>query len=226
MRGAHAVEGWCRSEGNVVKLTPTPLAGAFVIDLETRHDERGFFARAFSASEFEQHGLNPRVVNTNISVSSRAGTMRGMHYQAEPHAEAKLVRCTRGAIHDVIIDLRPDSATYGRWVGVDLAASSYRMLYVPEGFAHGFVTLTDDVEVTYQVSEYYAPAAERGIRYDDPAFGIDWPVEVRMISEKDRAWPSFGAAAAAAGGRAEYAGGQAMRIHPRGGLDQLSTSGE
>ncbi len=124
-------------------------------------------------------------------MSLRAGTLRGMHYQVAPHAEAKLVRCSRGAIYDVIIDLRPRSPTFRRWIGEVLSAENHRMLYVPEGCAHGFVTLTDDVEVMYQVSEFYAPDAERGIRYDDPAFDIRWPVEVRVVSEKDRSWPPF-----------------------------------
>jgi dTDP-4-dehydrorhamnose 3,5-epimerase len=176
-----------------VLFTESGLKGAHIIDLEKRADERGFFARSFCAREFEQHGLNTRFVNTNVSVSTTKGTLRGMHYQVHPYAEAKLVRCTRGAIHDVIIDLRADSPTFRQWIGVDLTSENHRMLYVPEGFAHGFITLTDDVEVTYQVSEFYTPGAESGIRYDDPAFAIQWPAEVRVISDKDRTWPFYDA---------------------------------
>jgi dTDP-4-dehydrorhamnose 3,5-epimerase len=172
-------------------FTRTGLEPAFIIDLEPHRDHRGYFARAYCEREFEEHGLTPRFVNTNLSRTARKGTLRGMHFQHEPHAEAKLVRCTRGAIHDVIIDIRPDSPTWGKWIGVELSADNLRMLYVPEGFAHGFVTLEDDTEVTYQVSEFFSPHAEGGIRYDDPAFQIDWPVDVRAISDKDRNWPLY-----------------------------------
>jgi len=172
-------------------FTETELAGAFVIEPERREDDRGFFARSYCADEFEQHGLNPRVVNTNLSYNARRGTLRGMHFQRSPYEEAKLVRCTRGAIHDVIVDLRPGSPTYMRWIGVDLTADNYRLLYVPEGFAHGFQTLADDTDVTYQVSEFYTPGSEGGARYDDPAFGIEWPLAVTVISEKDASWPDF-----------------------------------
>ena len=177
-------------------FTPLELDGAYVVDLDKREDERGFFARAWCEAEFEEHGLNPRLVQCNLSFNKHKGTLRGMHLQDEPHAEAKLIRCTRGAVFDVIIDLRPESSTYTRWLGVELTADNRRMVYVPEGFAHGYQTLVDDTETFYQVSEAYAPGAERGVRWDDPAFGIEWPeAEKRIISQKDRSWPLFTAAA-------------------------------
>lgn len=171
-------------------FTEVDLPGAFVIDLDRVNDERGFFARAWSQDEFRNHGLTHRVVQANVAYNDRRGTLRGMHYQAAPHEEAKLIRCTRGSLYDVIIDLRPGSPTYRRWTGVELTAGDGRMFYVPEGFAHGYQTLEDDTEVYYLVSEPYAPQAERGVRWDDPAFAIDWPAaEQRIISEKDRGWP-------------------------------------
>jgi dTDP-4-dehydrorhamnose 3,5-epimerase len=176
-------------------FTETRLPGAYVIEPQLLQDERGFFARSWCQREFESHGLTSRVVQANISYNKRKGTLRGMHYQLAPHAEAKLVRCTRGAILDVIADLRPDSETAGQWIAVELTADNRRMLYVPEGFAHGFQTLVDDTEVTYQVTEFYTPGAERGVRYDDPALGISWPLEVTVISEKDRSWPAYAAPA-------------------------------
>lgn len=173
-------------------FTPLELDGAFVVDLELREDERGFFARTWSREEFEQHGLNPAVEQCNLSFNHRRGTLRGMHFQRPPHAEVKLIRCTRGAIFDVIVDLRPGSATYTHWLGVELSAENRRALYVPEGFAHGYQTLVDATETQYQVSEGYAPDAEGGVRWDDPAFRIEWPTaEMRTISEKDRAWPDY-----------------------------------
>lgn len=172
-------------------FTETKLQNAFIIDPEKRSDERGFFARAFCAREFEEHGINPRVVNTNLSFNTHRSTLRGMHFQKEPYGEAKLVRCTRGAIYDVIIDLRPTSATFMQWIGVELTADNYRLLYVPEGFGHGFQTLEDNSDVTYQVSEFYTPGSEGGVRYNDPVFAITWPLEVLVISEKDAAWPDF-----------------------------------
>lgn len=172
-------------------FTKTGLGEACIIDLEKYEDQRGFFARAWCQREFEEHGLVPRVVQTNVSYNKYKGTLRGMHYQRAPYAETKLVRCTRGAIYDVIIDLRPDSPTYKQWLGVELTAANYRMLYVPEGFAHGFQTLMDEVEVIYQVSQFYTPEAEGGLRYNDPAFGIDWPLEVQVISDKDKNWPDY-----------------------------------
>ena len=167
----------------------TKLAGAKIIDLELRGDERGFFARSWCQREFEEQGLNTGLAQANISMSRSRGTLRGMHYQVAPHAETKLVRCTRGAIFDVIVDLRDDSPTYGEWLGFELTAANAQMLYVPEGFAHGFETLEDDTEVAYHVTEFYTPGAERGLRYDDPAIGIVWPLAVQVVSPKDAAWP-------------------------------------
>jgi dTDP-4-dehydrorhamnose 3,5-epimerase len=172
-------------------FTETKLKGAFILDLEHREDDRGFFARTFCAKEFEAHGLKPTVAQCNLSFNHKAGTMRGMHYQIPPAAETKLVRCTRGAIYDVIIDLRPDSPTYMEYVGVELSADNRRALYVPELFAHGYLALTDGAEVGYQVGEFYTPGYERGIRYDDPAFEIEWPMSVAVISDKDAAWAPF-----------------------------------
>jgi dTDP-4-dehydrorhamnose 3,5-epimerase len=169
----------------------TPLAGAYIIDLELREDSRGFFARSWCRREFEAHGIVAPPVQANISFNRLRGTLRGFHYQAAPFGEAKLVRCSRGAIHDVIIDLRPGSPTFGRHFAVELAAEAHRLLFVPEGFAQGFQALRDDTEVIYQVSQFYTPEAERGIRHDDPAFGVRWPLPVTVISDKDRAWPDF-----------------------------------
>lgn len=169
----------------------TKLKDARIIDIKKYEDERGFFARAWCQEEFEAHGLVSRVVQANISFNKHKGTLRGMHFQVAPYAETKLVRCTRGAIYDAIIDLRPESPSYGEWLGVELTAENYRMLYVPKGFAHGFQTLADNVEVTYQVSQFYTPQAEGGIRYDDPAFGIQWPLAVTVMSEKDKNWPDY-----------------------------------
>jgi dTDP-4-dehydrorhamnose 3,5-epimerase len=167
----------------------TKLKGAFRIELEKREDERGFFARAWCRREFAEHGLATEFVQANLSYNRKKGTLRGMHFQAEPHAEVKMVRCFRGAVYDVIIDLRPGSATCGKWIGVELTEANRTMLYVPEGFAHGFQTLTDDAELFYQVSRFYHREAERGIRWDDPTFAIEWPgAEERIISEKDRSW--------------------------------------
>lgn len=171
----------------------TRVEGAYVLRPEKRADARGFFARVFCRRELEEHGLVADVAQANLSVSRKKGTLRGLHYQVPPAAETKLVRCTRGAIYDVLVDLRPGSPTYRRWVGVELTAEDHAMLYVPKGCAHGFQTLTDDAEVFYLVSAFYSPAHERGARYDDPAFGIEWPLDVAEISEKDRAWPAFSA---------------------------------
>lgn len=171
-----------------MKFTETKLKGAFIIELEERTDSRGFFARTFCAREFEEHGLKPAVVQCNMSYNHKKGTMRGMHYQIEPAMEAKLVRCTRGAVYDVIVDMRPDSPTYLQHIGVELTADNRKALYVPEMFAHGYLTLVDGAEVFYQVSEFYTPGTERGLRYDDPALGIEWPVPIEVISEKDAAW--------------------------------------
>ena len=167
----------------------TTLKGAFVIEMEKFEDKRGFFARAWCQKEVEANGLVSRVVQTNISFNKKRGTLRGMHYQVAPYEQIKLVRCTRGAIYDVIIDLRPDSPTFRKWTGVELTAENYIMLYVPENVAHGFQTLEDNTEVTYQVSQFYSPESERGVRYDDPVFQVAWPLPVEVISEKDIAWP-------------------------------------
>jgi dTDP-4-dehydrorhamnose 3,5-epimerase len=169
----------------------TPLPGAFVIEPERKHDERGYFARTFCAREFAEHGLNPAVAQCSVSFTPRRGTLRGLHYQRPPHAEAKLVRCVRGAVFDAIVDLRPESPTFRRHFGARLDADSGRALYVPEGFAHGFLTLTDDCEIAYQMSAAYSAPHAAGVRWDDPAFGIEWPEPVRVISERDRAYPDF-----------------------------------
>lgn len=169
----------------------TRLPGAFLLELEQREDARGFFARTFCRKEFEAHGINPEVAQCNVSVNRRKGTLRGMHYQTAPHQEAKLVRCVRGAIFDAIIDLRPESASYGQWAGFELSEASYKMLYVPGEFAHGYLTLTEHTEVIYQVSEFYSPECERGIRWNDPTFGIEWPITPELVSDKDAAHPLF-----------------------------------
>ena len=167
----------------------TALKGAFIIEPELIHDQRGFFASIWSQKEFANHGLGAPVVQANLSLNKRRGTLRGMHFQIRPHQEAKLVRCTAGSIFDAIIDLREDSPSFHQWVGVELSISNHLMLYVPEGFAHGFQTLEDNTEVAYQISEYYHPESARGVRWDDPAFGINWPVPVTVISERDRHHP-------------------------------------
>jgi dTDP-4-dehydrorhamnose 3,5-epimerase len=169
----------------------THLKGAFVIDLERREDSRGFFARMFCANEFEQHGLKPTIVQGNLSFNHKAGTMRGMHMQLPPAPETKLVRCTRGRIYDVIVDLRPDSPTYLQHFGIELSDENRTALYVPEMFAHGYQALADGAEVTYLVGEFYTPGTEKGYRYNDPAFGIQWPTPVTVISDKDANWPLF-----------------------------------
>ena len=174
-------------------FTPTELDGAYVVDIEPREDERGFFARAWAREEFAGHGLSTEVVQANIAFNRRKGTLRGMHFQRDPHAEVKLVRCTRGAFYDVVVDLRASSPTHTRWIGVEITAENRRMLYVPEGFAHGYQTLADDTEAYYHVSAAYAPEAEGGVRWDDPAFGIEWPDPAPpVMSEKDRTWPDYG----------------------------------
>jgi dTDP-4-dehydrorhamnose 3,5-epimerase len=176
-----------------MQFIETPLPGAWAIDLEELGDERGWFARTFDAEAFKAHGLNPSVAQCNASFNARRGTLRGMHYQAEPHGESKLVRCVQGAIFDVAVDLRSDSPTRSRWHGVELSAENRRAFYIPAGLAHGFQTLTDDAEVLYQMGHRYVPEAARGVRWDDPAFAIDWPAVAseRIISEKDRAYPDF-----------------------------------
>ncbi len=172
-------------------FTETALQDAWIIDIEPREDDRGFFARSWCQREFAAHGLNSTLVQCNISFNRRKGTIRGMHFQVAPFEEAKLVRCTRGAIYDVMIDLRPESPTNRRWIGLDLTAGNRRMLYVPEGFAHGFQTLEDDTEVFYQMSQVYSPEHARGVRWNDPAFGIRWPLRDCVISERDRSYPDL-----------------------------------
>ena len=172
-------------------FTETALKGAFVIEPEFVKDERGMFARTWCRKEFEAQGLKVTWVQASISVNARKGTMRGMHYQLAPHEEVKLVRCTKGAIYDVIVDLRPASPTYCRHFSVMLSAENHRMLYIPEGFAHGFLTLEDDSEVSYHMSEFYAPTSASGFRWDDAGVRIEWPEPVTVISDKDRSWPPF-----------------------------------
>ena len=169
----------------------TMLPGAYVVELDKREDDRGFFARAWCIKEFAAHKLTSHMVQANTSYNKEMGTLRGMHYQIAPHPEAKLIRCIRGSIYDVIIDLRPASPTYKRWVGVELSAGNRSMLYVPENFAHGLLTLEDDTEILYLVSEFYSPECERGVRYNDPAFGVVWTVKVQSMSSKDQAWPDY-----------------------------------
>jgi len=175
-----------------ITFEETKLKGAYLLKPERFDDARGFLARSFSAREFEQRGLNPCVAECNISFSRKKHTVRGMHFQHGPHAQAKLVRCTRGAVFDVIIDLRPGSETYAQWIGVELSAENRYLLYVPEGFAHGFQTLVDDAELFYQISANYAPGNEGGVRWNDPAFAIEWPErEVVVINDRDRTYPDF-----------------------------------
>jgi dTDP-4-dehydrorhamnose 3,5-epimerase len=174
-----------------MKFTETSLSGAYLIDIEPHCDERGFFARAWCEREFQDHGLNACVVQCNVSFNAKEGTLRGMHYQEAPFAEVKLVRCTRGAIYDVIVDMRPDSPTYRQYLGVALNPDNRTMLYVPEGFAHGFLTLADETEVFYQMSEFYSAPHSRGFRWDDPKVGIRWPEDVAVISERDRTYPDL-----------------------------------
>jgi dTDP-4-dehydrorhamnose 3,5-epimerase len=169
----------------------THLKGVFVIELEKREDSRGFFARSYCWREFSEHGLNPTVVQCNVSCNTARGTLRGMHIQETPHQEAKLVRCTSGAVYDVVIDLRKDSRTRLQHFGVQLDAQNRLMLFVPEGFAHGFITLKDDTEVFYQMSEFYAPENSLGVRWNDPVFQIHWPLEPTTISERDRSYPDY-----------------------------------
>lgn len=172
-------------------FTETKIKGAFIIEPERLEDERGFFARTWCQREFEARGLNTRLVQCNISFNKKKGTLRGMHYQAKPYEEAKLVRCTLGAIYDVIIDLCPDSPTFKQWVAVELNAENRKMFYIPEGMAHGFQTLADNTEVFYQMSEFYYPDYARGIRWNDPSLGIEWPIKQIIISSRDKSYPIF-----------------------------------
>jgi dTDP-4-dehydrorhamnose 3,5-epimerase len=170
---------------------PTPIEGAWVVTPELHEDERGFFARTWDASAFRARGLADRVAQCSVSFNHARGTLRGLHYQAPPHEEAKLVRCTAGVLFDVAVDLRPGSRSHRRWFGVELSAENRRAFYVPEGCAHGFLTLADGTEILYQISEFHEPAAARGVRYNDPAFAIDWPGEVLVVNERDRAFPDW-----------------------------------
>jgi dTDP-4-dehydrorhamnose 3,5-epimerase len=174
-----------------LKFVPTSLAGAYVIEEEPHHDQRGFFARTWCQKEFERYGLNPRLVQCNVSYNLRKGTWRGLHYQVAPHEEAKLVRCIAGAICDVIVDLRPDSPTFKKHLTATLSARNRKMLYVPEKFAHGFLTLEDHTEVFYQMSEFHSPESARGFRWNDPEFRIQLPLEVAVISDRDASYPDF-----------------------------------
>lgn len=167
-------------------FTETKLAGAYIIDVKRMEDERGFFGRSYCKDEFKEYNLNTNAVQSNLSSNKKKGTLRGMHMQKQPFEESKLVRCTRGSIYDVIIDMRESSPTFKQWIGVELTAESFRMLYVPEGFAHGFITLEDNTDVAYQVTEFYTPGFEQCYRWDDPAFGIIWPIEPQVISPKDQ----------------------------------------
>lgn len=175
-------------------FTELKLPGAFAIDLERKEDDRGFFARTFCREEFEAHGLDPNVVQCNVSFNKRKGTLRGMHYQTAPYEESKLVRCTAGKVFDVIIDLRHSSPSFKKYATIELTAENRKMLYIPEGFAHGFQTLEDNTEVFYQMSREYARDHACGVRWDDPAFGIAWPLDERIIIERDRHYPDFLAA--------------------------------
>ena len=170
----------------------TEIEGAWVVKPERYEDERGFFARTWDASEFAERGLSGDLAQASISHNRRRGTLRGMHYQAAPHEEAKLVRCTSGAMFDVAVDLRPSSSTFRRWVGIELSAENRLALYVPQGCAHGFLTLADEVEISYLISVPHEPGAARGVRFDDPAFGILWPEEIIVINDRDRTYPDFG----------------------------------
>ncbi len=174
-----------------MNFVETKLKGAYIIDIRKIEDERGFFARAWCRDEFKTHGLNPDMVQLNAAFSHKKGTIRGMHFQKPPWEEAKLVRCTRGAVYDVIIDLRRDSPTHGQWAGVELTEHNGRMLYAPAGFAHGYQTLADKTEIYYQTTQFYAPDFATGVRFDDPAFRIVWPLPVGVISEQDRNWPAY-----------------------------------
>ncbi len=172
-------------------FTETKLKGSFIIEIEKHEDERGFFGRSWCVNEMKNHGINMNVVQANVSYNKQKGTFRGMHYQVAPFEEAKLVRCSKGSIFDVIIDLRMDSPTFKQWFGVDLSQENYKMLYIPKDFAHGFITLEDDCEISYLMSELYAPGAAATIRWNDPLFNIQWPFEPTILSEKDKSQPDF-----------------------------------
>jgi dTDP-4-dehydrorhamnose 3,5-epimerase len=169
----------------------TKLPGVFTIDLVIQEDDRGFFARTWCREEFERHGLNHSLVQCNMSYNRKKSTLRGLHYQSAPRQEAKLVRCTRGSLYDVVVDIRPESPTFAQWIAVELTSQNRRLLYVPEGCAHGFQTLQDDTEVFYQMSEFFAPESARGIRWNDPLFGIEWPFVERIISQRDEGYADY-----------------------------------
>ncbi len=172
-------------------IEPTRLDGAFLLELDRRVDDRGWFARAFCAREMEARGMNARVAQVNVSSNAKRGTVRGLHFQRAPHGESKVVRVIRGAVHDVIVDLRVGSPTYCQWIGIELSADNHRSLYVPLGFAHGFQTLTDDAELLYLMGDFYAPGSASGVRWDDPAFGVVWPEPISTITPGDLAFPPF-----------------------------------
>lgn len=172
-------------------FTETKLKGAFEIEIKKLEDDRGFFGRSWCANEMKEHGLNTNICQANTSLSKQKGTLRGMHFQYDPYQETKLIRCTRGRIFDVIIDLRADSPTFKQWFGAELTQDNYKMLYVPEDFAHGFITLEDNCEVTYLVTQFYTPNSEGGIRWNDPSFNIQWPIEPVVLSEKDANHPDY-----------------------------------
>lgn len=172
-------------------FTKAPIDGAYIIDVRRIADERGFFGRLWCHKEFEEHGLVATIVQSNIGASKTKGTLRGLHYQKAPHQEVKIVRCPRGAVFDVIVDLRADSPTFKQWFGLELNQENATMLYVPEGCATGYLTLRDDTEIYYHATEYYHPESATGVRYDDPAFGIEWPGEIKVVSDNDKQWPGF-----------------------------------
>jgi dTDP-4-dehydrorhamnose 3,5-epimerase len=174
-----------------MKFQPTEVAGALLIEPERHEDDRGFFARTYCIDELAQHGLDPKVVQRSISYNRRRGTLRGMHFQTAPHEENKIVSCIRGEIYDVVLDVRPASPSYRRWVGATLTADNHKLLFVPKGCAHGFITLTDDAIVHYEISEFHHPESARGVRYDDPAFGISWPLAPVVVHPRDLAYPPY-----------------------------------
>jgi dTDP-4-dehydrorhamnose 3,5-epimerase len=174
-----------------MRFTSTPLTGAYLVEIAKIGDERGFFGRSWCRREMAEHGLDGEIAQVNTSFSRARGTLRGLHFQIAPHRESKLVRCTRGAIFDVIVDLRPESPTFRQWFGAELTADNHIALYSPKGFAQGFITLQDDTEITYFASDPYAPGKDRGVRWNDPQFGIQWPLQPVVISDKDREWPDF-----------------------------------
>ncbi len=176
-----------------MKFTPLELSDAYLLEPERISDERGFFARLWCEKELVDHGLTAKIVQSNVGYNLKAGTLRGLHFQFEPHAEVKIVRCPRGAIFDVIVDLRPESPTYKQWYGTELSAENCRMILAPQGFAQGYLTLVDDTEIYYHTSEFYHPESASGVRFDDPEFGIKWPAAIEVVSAQDRSWPIFSA---------------------------------